>query len=31
MEHPQTLRLENVKSIAMATDITGNPPKPNQL
>ena len=30
MEHPQTLRLENLKSGAMAT-VTGYPPKPNQL
>ena len=25
MEHPQTLRLENLKSVAMATVVTGYP------
>ena len=31
MDHPQSLRPENSKSVAMATDVTGYPPKPNQL
>ena len=30
-EHLQSLRPENLKSVAIATDITGYPPKPNQL
>ena len=30
VEHPQTLRLENLKSVPMATVVTGYPQKPNQ-
>ena len=31
MEHPKTLRPENLKSVAKATLVAGYPPKPNQL
>ena len=31
LEHPQSLRPENLKSVAMATVVPGYPPKPNQL
>ena len=31
MEYPQTLRPENLTSVAMATVVAGYAPKPNQL
>ena len=31
MEHPESLRPENLKSVALATVVTGYPSKPNQL